>query len=949
MAITTDFKVYPDSKVIRYVGNNDNVYTCAAFYSYLQNLFDEPGYMSYQKPIKYNTPTSYTMLNGWFLDNGDADSTLGDYGNILEHLYQGSINTSGYSTVDDPVYMLDLDNETTEFANGDKDKRIEDDSTIVGPLLTFKKNYPADGSARIWVRDTRGTPATILDDSVIDMTTDSGAGDYLADGDSKNGDEVYANIYNIASWAGTPNAQVYIKQKHPIAAQGDIRVAEWSNADNWDRGSTTTEAIDILLPVKLGGVAIDSGSLTLYGRQTGDTFTHTVANVSTNDPSRTPIAMESSADTVNITKGEHYLLYDNSDADSFEAGDVIQSNSTAATTPPTFYAEVVAVTEFTGNAEGILTLRGLRGTIADNNPLYVGTTQEALANGKPGDTYTTYTAEGGTPPTAADTLMEGLTSGARRLLYGVQDDGTTGALVFGVDETVTGSSKDVYYKDFSASENIADQGTPSNYYTNAATASTTIVSGYTDVTIAHVNGSVTISNTSATAFEIGEVVNYTNPSASAICLTAASQAGGETTMYLGNVDSSIEPSATSAFTGASSGATCDCDSALTDDDEVVFNFALQSEGPEPDGAYSVIIEGGSVYNAGRTLEDIYAYLQYKCRDGETDVFYTSTGSAITEVQGQFYTTANSSYAVSKTAPFGTLAGGVFFGAQAVWIQGMDSSDNNSIKLTDQAESIQEPYTSINVTVTNTRVGDRVVVYLEDGSTGLPDKDQFSSHASDNAQGDNDFVGSASHPNDTPTADTGGGWVYVVATDENEEHKYRYDSLSTTNSNNDTLDFPTVVTGTATAATTGQTLVDDPGGAFTTEDVEVGDFIYRNSDKAWAYVISIDSAIQLTTTVLSDGTDWASSDVYYIHQLVQAYNGDDTYYIPYLEGIENVGTDASPGNIQNSLTYVSNRAVGVRIRNVQSGTYKIIPFSTTNDITNTGMSQSVIRTTDEVYT
>ncbi len=46
MAIVDDFKVYPYSKVIRYVGNNDNVYTCAAFYSYLQNLFDEPGYMS---------------------------------------------------------------------------------------------------------------------------------------------------------------------------------------------------------------------------------------------------------------------------------------------------------------------------------------------------------------------------------------------------------------------------------------------------------------------------------------------------------------------------------------------------------------------------------------------------------------------------------------------------------------------------------------------------------------------------------------------------------------------------------------------------------------------------------------------------------------------------------------------------------------------------------------
>jgi hypothetical protein len=278
---------------------------------------------------------------------------------------------------------------------------------------------------------------------------------------------------------------------------------------------------------------------------------------------------------------------------------------------------------------------------------------------------------------------------------------------------------------------------------------------------------------------------------------------------------------------------------------------------------------------------------------------------------------------------------------------MDSSDNNSIKLTDQAGDLWEPNISITVTVSNTRVGDRIVVYLEDGTTGLPDKDQFSGHASDNAQGDNDFVGGATHPNDTPTAD---GWVYIVATDENEEHKYRYSGLSQTNSANDTLDFPVVVTGTTTAATTGQTLVDDPSGAFDTEDVAVGDFIYRDGDKAWAYVISIDSAIQLTTTVLSDGTDWDPSDDYYIHQLVQAYDDSDTYYIPYLEGIEDAGTDGDPGTMANDLTYAdTDRAVGIRIRNVQDATYKIIPFNTTNDITSTGMSQSVIRTTDEVYT
>lgn len=941
MAITTDFKVYPYSKVIRYVGNNDNVYTVAQFYSYLQNLFDEPGYMSYEKPIKYNTPTSYTMLNGWFLDNGDAGSE--DYGYILEHLYGGSINTSGYSTIADPVYLMDLDDDASvwaDFATTDKDKILADDATPVGPVLAFKNDYPSANVARVWVRDTRTTPATILNNSAITVASGTFTGD--ASADSISGDEVYANIYTISSWAGTPNPQVYVKQKHPVNTTTDIRVVEWSNADNWDRGTTSTEGADILLPVKLGGVAIDSGSVTLYARQTGDTFTHYNSTVSTTDPSRTPIAMETSSDAVNLDDGagtkkaEHYLFYTSSGDPSatFTAGAVIQDVATSNLNPPSWYAEIVSHTYWTNS--GVIKISGLRGTPVDTDDIYVGTSipNSCAINGAVGGTYVTYDSEGGTPPTSGTVV--GGTSGAKRVIKAIQDDGTSGKLCLAVDETVVGSSKDVYYDAFSDNEEIQESGTPANYYYSSS-ASISLTSDHTNITIAHVNGYVTVSNVSGT-FEVGEVVNYTNPSASAICLTAA--VSGSTTMYLGNVDSTNEPTATSVFTGASSTATADCDSTMTDANINGYNFSLQSN-----YNYSAVIEGGTVYGAAMTLENIYAYLQYRCRDGETDVFYTSDGSSITQVQGQFYITADTDYAVSKTALFGTLAGGVFFGAQGVWIQGMDSSDNNSIKLTDTGGTLREPYTSINVTVSNTRVGDRVVVYLEDGSTGLPDKDQFTSHATDNAQGDNDFVGSAGHPNDTPTANNA---AYVTATGENEEHRYRYASLSTTNATRDTLVFPTVVTGTATAATTGQTLVDDPGGAFTTEDVEVGDFIYRNGDKAWAYVISIDSAIQLTTTVLSDGTAWAAADVYYMHQLVQTYDSGDKYYVPYLEGIEDTGTDASPGSISDTLTYVSARSVGVRVRNVQSGTYKIIPFDTTNDITNTGMSQSVIRNTDEVY-
>lgn len=914
MAIETDFTVYPNSKVIRHTSSNDDVHEMSVFYSWLQNLFDEPGYMSYQKPIKYNTPTSYTMLNGWFLDNGDGS-------NILEYLTGGSIDTTGYGTIDDPIYMMDIDAETVEFVTGDLDQPIEADASEVGPLLSFKANYPSDGLARFWVRDTNtfGEIAAAADITMGGTGLAAYASNTL--GPSVTGDEIYANIYTIASWASTPNAQVYIKQQHPVTGL-DVRVDEWSNTDSWDRGSAATDEIDILLPVKLGGNVIDNGTVVVYGRQTGDTFTHYDTNVGITGASRTPIAVETSSDVVNVTKGEHYLLYDGSDTGSFEAGDIIQSNSIDDITPPTFYAEVTAVTEFSGLATGIITLRGLRGAIADSDSLFVDTVDEGQAVGSPGGTYITWDAST-VDPTTLDQTMTGAPSGAKRLLKGV--DNTADVAVLAVDETVTGSSKDVYYLDFADDDTIT--GSSEGSVTNNE-ASISLISDYTDVVIAHINGTIVTSNGATADFEIGETIDF-SIGGTAILVAATPSLTSPTAMTIANM-TGVEPTAADTITGLSSGATADCDSVMTDVYKEGFEFPQQSEGAE----YAVFIQGGDIYQAGRTLEDIYAYIQYKCRDGETDVFYTSTGSAIVEEQGQFYIKAYTSYSTSKTAPFGTLAGGVFFGAQGVWIEGMDSGDDNSVSLTDHATDIQEPDTSINVTVTNTREHDRIVVYLEDGSTGLPLKTQYSIQGTP-AAGDSEIAKTTGvdFPKDTPST----GWVYVVDNVAVEEHKYRFTSWTS-----ETLTLAAKVTGTD-EGTGSFTQIDDNGNFAA---AEIGDIILNTSDSGFSYITEVTNANSVQVTVNSDGFTWASAG-FVMNGLVQGYTSSDTFYVPYLEDIEDVGTDISPGTSTKSLLYVANRAVGIRVRNV-GGSQAIQPFNTTGDILITGMSQSVIRTDDEVY-
>ena len=119
-------------------------------------------------------------------------------------------------------------------------------------------------------------------------------------------------------------------------------------------------------------------------------------------------------------------------------------------TPTSWYGEVVAVEEFLGEADGLLTLRGLRGTIVDDKPIFVGTTQEALANGVPGDTV--FNHLGGTQPTTyvANTIT-GTSTGAKRLIVGIEVDEK---YVGKVDDTITGDSRDAYYKDFTTADTI---------------------------------------------------------------------------------------------------------------------------------------------------------------------------------------------------------------------------------------------------------------------------------------------------------------------------------------------------------------------------------------------------------------------------------------------------------------------------------------------------------------
>jgi len=927
MAFADDFDVIPYSLALRHIAGQLTVWQVQAYYSALMDLFEEPGFGNYPIPMRFLTPTSYEMRNGWYLDNGDGSE-------ILKYLTGATIASSGYAN---DVLVQDYDTISTDFDSADLDQTVTGGTSgAIGPLLSFITDYPAAGQGRCWIRDVNGVGPTTNGEA---LTTPTGAS-VLADGASFTGEDVYANLFTLADFPGSPNPQVYIVQQHPKSGSY-VRIDEWSNLSNWDRGS-----IDVLVPVKIGGVAIDSGSGFLFVRQPGDSFTLTSWSVSTTEGSRTPISTETSAD-VNVTKGEWYLFYSGSTGDpGINTGDVVQDVATGSTTPPSWYAEVVSST-YWGSNTGYLVLRGLRGTPADTDDIYVGASDTtANVNGSAGDTYAVYDAES-TGPVAGDLdkVFEGSLSGAQRLLKAYQDDGTAGKLLFAVQhahatvDTVdfTGANRNTLYRDFVDNDVISASGGGSMGVTLAG-GSTTLISGYSDIDIIHINGTCTHSGTTG-AFTPGERVTWNGGTSSAYIVYDSGSV-----ITLGNVDPTDEPVSSDVILGDLSTATCTLTGGLTDDNTEGFNFLLKST-----NQYSVFIGGGDIYEAGRSLQDFYMYLQYARSDGHTEPVYTSDGSSITVVEAQAYIKADPAYATNKQAPYGTLAGVSFFGAQGVWVQDVLSSDINNLKLTDDTGTPQSPDPSIDIIVTNTRALDVIWVHPYDTGTGDVQKDQYTSHATLNAQGDStldEVAAGGGFPNDTPLS--GGGTVFVVAADEQEEHRYRYDSWNNTGGggSDGQLVLSTGVSGTADSTVDDYTLTDT--GVFAS-NVQRGDIIRRtNGSGGWAYIVSVDSANQVTTTKLSAGGGWTSGDTFETNKLVQTYDAGDTFWITYMDTIEDTGTEGSPGTETVSVLFVTTRNVLIRAR-TYSGSQKIVDFELPLQITSTGMSQAIIRNPDTVAT
>jgi len=114
--------------------------------------------------------------------------------------------------------------------------------------------------------------------------------------------------------------------------------------------------------------------------------------------------------------------------------------------------------------------------------------------------------------------------------------------------------------------------------------------------------------------------------------------------------------------------------------------------------YDVVIDCN-----GRTLKEVYEYLKYVTRAGSTFTILSDNGEE--------YYAMDPGYAETKNGPFGSFAGGKFFGAQGVWIENMALADRMNYELIDSAGVTHMPtVVTAYIAVSNIVDGSRIQLY-----------------------------------------------------------------------------------------------------------------------------------------------------------------------------------------------------------------------------------------------
>ena len=270
--------------------------------------------------------------------------------------------------------------------------------------------------------------------------------------------------------------------------------------------------------------------------------------------------------------------------------------------------------------------------------------------------------------------------------------------------------------------------------TSLATLSSTITSevsayGMADggasgkIIVSTVNGTQAHGSVTAGPFHEGELITQAVTGAQAIMMDDTG-----TVFTLGNQKLSagaiLEFDNSNTLTGITSGASCTMSAATHTSLATIDRDIDDGNGDQP---YNSVVYMNSQNDGGDTLARMYEWIKYRTRGltvgglGETtgEEAYDllgSPGENESGFQGRVYITLDSTYPLSKASPFGTFAGGTFFGATGVFIQDMAAADIRNYQLIDNNSVLRSPPNLQSLTAAGLVAGDRVAVFRRPSST-----------------------------------------------------------------------------------------------------------------------------------------------------------------------------------------------------------------------------------------
>jgi hypothetical protein len=352
MPIADDFTIdYVDRKITYSTAFVDDrpptIYTVNELYSFLQDTFDEPAQMDDPIPMSAQTPTQYTLLYPWFIDNES-----------MKALYGGSIQTSGWAEAgaSEGITALRWANAPTSAPDASDIGTVATGgtSTATGVILAVDTVRQI-----VWVRNTSATQFQ----SNENVTTPSPSADFNTETTRgfQSGNSIWSKPFSVGTvqdqteiYVGQDDDQLGGTAFHDADADSRFerrqeKIDEWWDSDvdfTASPNGVATGHFDILVLTTELGIAIDAGRLAVYARQFGTVYSHFefiggVGNF--------VVPFASTGADLNAQDGPYTVAFDARSGADLEVGDVLENTTGAGSNAPEFRLRAV-VTAVTGGA-----------------------------------------------------------------------------------------------------------------------------------------------------------------------------------------------------------------------------------------------------------------------------------------------------------------------------------------------------------------------------------------------------------------------------------------------------------------------------------------------------------------------------------------------------------------------------------------------------------------------